>query len=89
MREFWTGGESAVVSGRYIFKDVPAHGVRLIALRTYSSPAYLGSDLHLSQGGVELSKWKEKSEELILELDLERRKARAIFTFTAKKRFCR
>lgn len=83
MREFWTG-ESAVVSGRHIFKDVPAHGVRLIALRTYSSPAYLGSDLHLSQG-VELVKWKEKSEDLILELDLKGRKAQGSIYLYSKK----
>ena len=83
MREFWTG-ESAVVSGRHIFKDVPAHGVRLIALRTFSSPAYLGSDLHLSQG-VELVKWKENDEGLKLDLDLEGRKAQGnIYVYSRK-----
>ena len=70
MREFWSG-EVAVVADHYTFKQVPAHGVRLVAVRESAPIAYLGSDLHLSQG-VELKEWHLDASRLEFKLDLGR-----------------
>ncbi len=70
MREFWSG-EIALVKGQHIFRQVPAHGVRLVALRKPAPIAYLGSDLHLSQG-IELKEWQLESGKLEFKLDLGR-----------------
>jgi len=70
MREFWSG-EIALVKGQHIFRQVPAHGVRLVALRKPAPIAYLGSDLHLSQG-IELKEWHLESGKLEFKLDLGR-----------------
>lgn len=54
---------------------IPPHGVRLIALRPREEtrPAYLGSDLHISQG-VEICQWEQAaSRSLTLALNLNRR----------------
>lgn len=68
MREFWTG-EWAEVEADYIFHAVPAHGVRLMTLSPLQKIAYLGSDLHASQG-IELRSWKATRSKLTFELDL-------------------
>ena len=59
-REFWTGEPVRVSEGLLHLQGVPAHGVRLISLRAISpgQPAYLGSDLHISQG-LEVAQWIE------------------------------
>ena len=72
LREFWTGDIGQMQNGSpFIYKAVPSHGVRVAAARQFDpgQPAYLGSDLHLSQG-VEVSKWKSKRSELTFTLDL-------------------
>ena len=72
LREFWTGDIGQIQAGSpYRFSAVPSHGVRVAAVRQLdpSQPAYLGSDLHLSQG-MEVSKWKSKRSELTFKLDL-------------------
>ena len=59
-REFWSGVIGRI-QGEYLsLKDIPAHGVKLLALRSFcedpllddpgSCVCYLGSDLHISQG---------------------------------------
>ena len=68
MREFWTG-EWAEVEADYIFHAVPAHGLRLMTLSPLQKIAYLGSDLHASQG-IELRSWKATRSKLTFELDL-------------------
>ena len=70
MREFWTG-EWANVDSDYVFRAVPAHGVRLVTLSPLQKIAYLGSDLHLSQG-IELQSWKVRGSTLTFKLDLGR-----------------
>ncbi|MFO7623310.1 MAG: alpha-galactosidase [Anaerolineales bacterium] len=64
VRSFWDGKEFMISGdeagdGQKILKDVPAHGVALLALRKHTPwmPAYLGSDLHISQG-LEVSLWE-------------------------------
>lgn len=69
-REFWTG-EFAVVDSQHIFSQVPAHGARLLAVRTPQSTCYVGSDLHISQG-MELINWATDNNELQFQLDLGR-----------------
>lgn len=75
MREFWTGQVYPMSLDIVTEILLPAHGVRLFALRdlTPGIPAYLGSDLHISQG-LEVSDWKvaQLGEEYILEIYLER-----------------
>lgn len=74
LREFWTGliGQMGANSP-LTFQDVPAHGVRVAAARSYDAdqPAYLGSDLHLSQG-LEISEWRQEKDTLHLKIDLGR-----------------
>ncbi len=70
MREFWTG-EWANVDSDYVFRAVPAHGVRLATLSPLQKVAYLGSDLHISQG-IELQSWKVRGSTLTFKLDLGR-----------------
>ena len=70
MREFWTG-EIAVLEGQHTFRQVPAHGVRLIALRDMAELVYLGSNLHLAQG-IELKEWYKQESGLNFKSDLGR-----------------
>ena len=74
-REFWTGELFSLSPNSLSEIALPPHGVRLFALRHLRphTPAYLGSDLHISQG-LEVSTWKisETSEHHQLELSLER-----------------
>jgi alpha-galactosidase len=62
-RSFWDGKSFLIPAessgnGEIVLHDVPAHGVALMALRKHTpwAPAYLGSDLHISQG-LEVSSW--------------------------------
>jgi len=70
LREFWSG-ETTPVEDQHTFKQVPSHGVRLIAVRESTPIAYLGSDLHLSQG-IELKEWHLEDSRLEFKLDLGR-----------------
>jgi alpha-galactosidase len=74
LREFWTGEIGQMtIEIPFTFKDVPAHGVRVVAVRPYLSaqPAYIGSDLHLSQG-MEISQWHVNKNQLKINFDLGR-----------------
>ncbi len=52
--EFWTNRYLGQVDSR-LELEVPAHAVRLVALhQRQSSPQFLSSDRHVSQGGVDL-----------------------------------
>mgnify|MGYP002395352703 CR=1 FL=1 len=76
-REFWLGTIEQMGSESPItFNEVPAHGVRVIAVRPYDAgqPAYLGGDLHLSQG-MEVSEWQSKPNELVVGFSLGRKAA--------------
>ena len=59
VREFWSGviGELSTELP-FEVKSIPAHGCVLMAVRHKQRgvPAYLGSDLHFSQG-VEVAQW--------------------------------
>jgi len=80
MREFWSG-EWAALDADYVFRDVPAHGVRLITLSPKADVAYLGSQLHLSQG-IELQSWKIRRSKLTFELDLGREAEGSVFLYS-------
>ena len=82
-REFWTGqigkmGDQDPIT----FHDVPPHGVRLVAARLFQAdqPAYLGSDLHLSQG-MEISQWHSEKNELSLQFKLDRETSGKVFFY--------
>ncbi|HWQ83492.1 MAG TPA: hypothetical protein VN363_02935, partial [Anaerolineales bacterium] len=74
-REFWTGGLYSLSSETAAEITIPPHGVRLFAARLFSPdvPAYLGGDIHISQG-LEVSGWQvaETSDHHTLEISLER-----------------
>ena len=70
LREFWTG-EIVLAEKQHTFRQVPAHGVRLVAVRESGPIAYLGSDLHISQG-IELKEWRIDKSKLKFKLDLGR-----------------
>lgn len=80
-REFWSGqiGESNGIDPIH-FKAVPSHGCVLFALRrkVAEKAAYLGSDLHFSQG-IELSEWQETGDEVSITLRLPRSAGGMIF----------
>ncbi len=52
LRDFWQGETLQITGDESIILSVPAHGVRLFAVREANnlSPVYLGSNLHISQG---------------------------------------
>ena len=60
LRSFWDGKLFTLTAEEeLIIKDVPAHGVVVLAARSITSTAqYLGSDLHISQG-MELASWAD------------------------------
>ncbi len=79
MREFWTG-EWAEVETQFTFRKVPAHGVRLMTLSPLQKIAYLGSDLHVSQG-IELQSWKVTRSRISLQLNLGREAEGRIYLY--------
>ncbi len=58
-REFWPSSAHLPPSRKWEMGEVPAHGVRLLAVRAVTPGAaqYLGSDLHISQG-LEVVEWQ-------------------------------
>ena len=82
-REFWSGqiGECSE-KDPIRFRAVPAHGCVLIALRrkVAEKAAYLGSDLHFSQG-IELAEWLETNDEVNVTLRLPRSAGGKIFLY--------
>jgi len=83
MREFWSG-EIARFNQSHTFKNVEAHGVRLVALRPLRPLTWLGSDLHLAQG-VELIRWQLTDSSLEIGLDLERKTEGNIYLWSEKE----
>ena len=83
LREFWTGeiGQMATETP-FTFKDIPAHGVRVFAVRPYHSnqTAYIGSNLHLSQG-MEISQWKVNQNQVDINFDLGRNASGNIYLY--------
>jgi alpha-galactosidase len=69
-REFWSGDTTRISGGLLTLKSIPAHGVKLLALRSApsESPCYLGSDLHISQG-LEVTEWSETPTNFKLRLE--------------------
>ena len=66
VREFWTGQIGQMSANLpFHFHNVPPHGVRILAARSYTpeQPAYLGGDLHLSQG-KEIRDWHPQNHSL-------------------------
>jgi len=54
--EFWTNAYQGVRKGRFEMQ-VPAHGVRLLAVhRAQAVPQFISSDRHITQGAAELTK---------------------------------
>lgn len=73
-RSFWDNRSFYVQEGApFRFKQVPAHGVVLVALRPadLEMPVYVGSNLHISQG-MEISTWNVHNNGLVFEISLPR-----------------
>jgi alpha-galactosidase len=68
-REFWSGRGVCLGPEGQRFPAVPAHGAVLAAVRAVSpaAPAYLGSDLHFSQG-LEVYGWHSQPGTVEIEL---------------------
>jgi alpha-galactosidase len=68
-RDFWCQSTELSEAGCFQLGDISPHGVRLLAVRPYTpgEPAYLGSDLHISQG-LEVIAWKAAHGELSFSL---------------------
>ena len=70
--DFWNGSYQRIEAGKATALDVPAHGVRLLALRPVQDlPAWVGDTLHISQG-MAVKRWSAGSQALRAELDLGR-----------------
>jgi alpha-galactosidase len=71
LREFWIGKTRRVssIGTQWVVERLPAHGVALFAVRAYQPgrAAYLGSDLHISQG-LEVVDWSPGLDGLTLTL---------------------
>ena len=83
LREFWTGAIGQMgADSPYTFNDIPAHGVRVAAVRPFDSQraSYLGSDLHLSQG-MEVSEWQSGEHSLDLHFKLGHSSSGKIFFY--------
>ena len=79
--EFWT--EQAVPFNENLSMEVPAHGVRLIALYpALSIPQWLSSDCHIAQHAEELTEYEWDTERLCL-----RGKIRVVGGFPLTARF--
>ena len=63
-RSFWKAGSDSVQGSPLELKDIPPHGVRLLALRpaTPGQAQFVGSDLHISQG-LEVAQWSANPSE--------------------------
>ena len=60
VREFWTGDIGTLSTTQtYKLNQIPTHGCAVLAVRHADDemPAYLGSDLHISQG-MEVAEWR-------------------------------
>jgi alpha-galactosidase len=74
LHEFWTGEIGKMsAKGPFTFYQVPAHGIRVLAVRPYhpEQPMYLGGDVHLSQG-LEIKDWQVTDKEVKLRFNLGR-----------------
>lgn len=73
LRNFWQNETLRLVGDESIPLTIPAHAVRLFAVRAadQQAPVYLGSNLHISQG-LELKQKHWNPSERTLELNLER-----------------
>ncbi|MFM8319565.1 MAG: alpha-galactosidase, partial [Chloroflexota bacterium] len=69
-REFWSGRVQRAAAGVLECPGIPAHGCVLFAVRRVAAgdAAYLGSDLHISQG-LEVTGWEETPQRLALTLE--------------------
>ena len=65
--EFWTQKSFALMKGNFAM-DVPAHGVRLLAMHKVTVvPQWISSDRHVSQNAMELKEFQWKTDNRILE----------------------
>jgi len=70
VNSFWSGETTHISGGKLALKPIPAHGVRLLALRPIDAetPQYVGSDLHISQG-LEVAQWSATPTGLAMRLE--------------------
>jgi alpha-galactosidase len=68
--EFWQGATTRISGSTLNLKSIPAHGVKLLALRPAPTDqaCYLGGDLHISQG-LEVVQWSVTPKNLKLRLE--------------------
>jgi alpha-galactosidase len=69
-REFWSAAVTRITEERLTIERIPAHGVRLLALRPFQAEkaSYLGGNLHISQG-LEVTQWSETPKNIHLRLE--------------------
>jgi alpha-galactosidase len=84
-RELWTG-KMIQFTQAFKLNQVPAHGVRLLALRCFDPdlPCYIGSNLHISQG-LEVMGWHQNDNALTINLALPRQTQGQIFLYLPKE----
>ncbi|MBS1250673.1 MAG: Alpha-galactosidase [Chloroflexi bacterium] len=66
---FWAEESARIAAGTLTLEAIPAHGVRVLALRPSKGqkPQYVGSNLHIAQG-LEVADWSESGSRLKADL---------------------
>ena len=73
VREFWSGKTGTMSAAQPFSITIPSHGCAVVTVLVKSTqPAYLGSDLHISQG-MELVEWKAGAKTIQATLRLPRK----------------
>jgi alpha-galactosidase len=70
--DFWNASYQRIEAGIDSSTQIPAHGVRFLALRpVQKAPAWIGDTLHVSQG-MAVRRWRAEPKSVRAQLDLER-----------------
>ena len=78
--EFWESLYHGCFNGDTVIRDVPAHGCRLFAVRRNSNvPQLVGTDMHLLQGAVDVSKVEWRNNELNIDVAHFNQKDKTLF----------
>jgi len=69
-RSFWDGSSLEIREARIDLGKIPAHGIKVFSLRPIgeNNAAYLGGNLHISQGS-EITAWQESESRLAFTLE--------------------
>lgn len=69
--DFWQNSFMGISKGEIVLPSIPAHGTRLLCVRAcHGHPQLVSTDLHITQGGVEIMEYGWASRERILAMEI-------------------